>query len=308
MHHRSAFALSDMLTAMALCTLVLFYSYTMIGCGDTGAGKDGKAANEGAAAKDGAKATVTTTIEEDLKKVKEDNKKLLTEVTSARQHARRMQNGTHVRGIQMGMVLYAQGNRDFYPGLNADGSKATKTVAAIPDQMYGYATADGSHVAYRFAVLLRGNFFSPEYMVSPAETNKGIAVAEVGKNFADGAAYSYALLNISDLKQPRVGEWRATNNSRAAVVSDRNIGGEPSGKGAQSIHTNIGEGWRGSVGYNDNHVNFENTDVLINKFAGPEEIAADKLFSEMEKTERGKSGADAAMVFKAGDAYVNQQP
>lgn len=228
-----------------------------------------------------------------------------------RRTARARQTSSHVRGIHSGSVLFAQGNKDFYPGLDSTGAPATKSMSAANPSEYGFGTADGSLVAYRMAVLLRGNYFSPEYMKSPSETNPAIAAPVLGKDFADGAAYSYAMLNITDASKPRTGEWRATNNSRAAVISDRNIGGEATGENAQSIHTAKGEGWRGSVCYNDNHANFETSDLLKTEYALKGEVIADQLFSDQEIADDGKTrtaGTDAAMVFTAGDSYVNQQP
>lgn len=229
--------------------------------------------------------------------------------SSPRRQARGMQNSVHLLGIRSGMVSFAQGNKDYYPGLTANGEKATESVAADAGQKsYGFATADGTLTAYRFAVLVRGSYFSRDYLKNPAETNDKIIIPVAGQNFADGSAYSYAMLNISDVKAPRVREWKATNNSRAAVVSDRNIGPDATGTGAQSLHTSQGEGWRGTVCYNDGHVIFETTDMLKTSYGKSGTVVADLLFSDQEKTEGNVANADAAMVFKAGDSYVNQQP
>lgn len=236
---------------------------------------------------------------------------LLPALGSARRTARQMQNSTHVRGIHSGMVLFAQGNKDFYPGLDSNGAIAT---LAIPAQagIYGTASTDGAEVVYRMAVLLRGNYFSPEYMRSPAETNAAILppTATVAGSMTAGQNYSYAMLNITTISWPRVGEWRATNNSRAAVISDRNIGTAATGTSAQSVHTSTGDGWRGSVCYNDNHAQFETTDVIKTEYALKGEVTADQLFSAGQTTSAATAvnDADAAMVFKDKTTYTNQQP
>lgn len=239
---------------------------------------------------------------------------LLPALGSARRTARQMQNSTHVRGIHSGMVLFAQGNKDYFPGI--DGSTAALATASVAAATgtYGTGSTTGADVSYRMAVLLRGNYFSPEYMKSPAETEAVTAPVQ-GTNWADGKVYSYAMLNIVTIANPRVGEWRNTNNSRAVIVSDRNIGTAAStaasvSTAAQSVHTATGEGWRGSVCYNDNHAVFETTDVVTTEYALKGEIAKDGLFSagETPAASASTTNADAAMVFKTGEVYVGQKP
>jgi len=229
---------------------------------------------------------------------------------SARRTARAMQDSTHLRGIHTGLVFFASGNKDYYPGVDSNGREAVADVSAKPHE-YGFGTAKGRLTAYRMAVLLRANYFPQEYLISPAESNSLVKTPELGKNFADGEAYSYAMLNISDLDAPRAGEWRTTQSSSAAVISDRNIGHGADAATSQSNHTSKGDGWRGAVCYNDNHVQFETTNVIKTEYALKGEVAADNLFADSDiAIDNGKQtkNADAAMVFMAGDSYVNQNP
>lgn len=238
---------------------------------------------------------------------------LLPALGSARRTARQMQNSTHVRGIHSGCVLFAQGNKDYFPGLDNKGAQLVGAEANVSAGAgtYGYGGTDSREVAWRMARLLRGNFFSPEYMRSPAETNPAVVSPPVSTNFTDGTVYSFAMLDIFDDAALRRSEWRATNNSRAAIICDRNIGTAATGINAASIHTSIGEGWRGSVGYNDNHAVFETTDTLKTEYALKGEISPDQLFAAGDAPAAAPSvtTADAAMVFKgASSTYVSQQP
>jgi prepilin-type N-terminal cleavage/methylation domain-containing protein len=240
---------------------------------------------------------------------------LLPALGAARRTARQMQNTTHVVGIHKGMVLFAQGNKDFYPGLNSDGTQNTTPIGFVANQSYGTSSTQGYDVVYRFAVMMRGNYFSPEYIISPAETKLGQGAGTISPpttmaNMTQGANYSYALLLIADQPADRNGEWKATQSSRAAVISDRNIGAMNTGVNAQSNHTSTGDGWRGSVCYNDNHGNFETSDILKTEYNLKGEVATDKLFAKGDQTggTMPSTTADAAMVFKDNSTFTNQNP
>ncbi|MEM9111375.1 MAG: hypothetical protein AAGC72_15275, partial [Planctomycetota bacterium] len=48
--------------------------------------------------------------------------------TNTRKPARRMQNSTQLRGIHQGLVTYASGNQNWFPGLNEFGEDERITV------------------------------------------------------------------------------------------------------------------------------------------------------------------------------------
>lgn len=189
---------------------------------------------------------------------------LLPALGAARRTARQMQGSTQVRGIQQGMVIFAQGNNSNYPGLTSAGAQETNATV-IP---YTAAASLGFTVQARFAIMLGAQLFPAEYMISPSEVfNKSIY--QNANNPADttfGALtggnadhYSFALLRIDQAGQ-RASEWSDTTNAEAIVVGDRrvpNITGSTANAtiaGYDSIHAT--DGWRGSVAYNDNHVDF----------------------------------------------------
>jgi prepilin-type N-terminal cleavage/methylation domain-containing protein len=162
---------------------------------------------------------------------------LLPAIGAARRTSSCMQKSTQLHGIHSGLVLFSQGNNTYFPGYDKDGNR-----------MEDYSTE------FRFQELLDDSYFTGEYIISPSE-NK--TAWEEGKLTAD--MYSYAFLNISDLANPRIMEWRDSGNDSAVVVTDRAIANGDNGS-IKSVHTNPTSGkneWRGSVGFNDNHVTFE---------------------------------------------------
>lgn len=193
---------------------------------------------------------------------------LLPALGSARRTARRMQNGTQVRGIQQGMVLYAQGNKTFYPGLNGDGANETVNIAVGNTAVSASApTASGSTAAdYVYARLINGSYFTPEYAISPLETKtKAVFNAAI-----TNANYSFALLRVFDAAGSgnlRRTEWSDTQNSQAPVAADRNSVLDGSLVN-WSIHSTVPKGdgdaanWQGNIVWNDNHVTFETTGKL----------------------------------------------
>jgi len=129
---------------------------------------------------------------------------MLPALGSARRTARQMQSSTHARGIHMGCVLYAQGANDNHP----------------PD----------------IATLLHGNYFSPEYMISPLDSKK---IPEDFHEWTKEKKGEWANANTSYVLLPGK---KVTQDSREIVIFER-------------LHT---PGMRTvAVCYADNHVNAE---------------------------------------------------
>ena len=228
---------------------------------------------------------------------------LLPALGSARRNARQMQSSTQVRGIIQGAINFSPGNNEWYPGLTGKGVADTTAVTAAVNSAYGTSTADGKLPAYRYAVMIRNSYFTPEYAVSPSETvttitPAGLAASPNGTSGNVDKNFSFAMLKLLS-GEDRLAEWKATTNSKAAVVSDRDLAG--AGTAARSIHDEQGSSWRGTVGYNDNHVNFETTNLLTNTaYSGKGEVQSDDLFAGGETAGTGTGAsttANAAMVF-----------
>ncbi len=199
---------------------------------------------------------------------------LLPALGAARRTARQMQNSTQVRGIHSALVLFSQGNNTYYPGINTIGSLSGTTT-----------------VQYRFRELLDDNYFTGEYVISPSETKT--ALTQTGVTPTTGN-YSYALLEIDNGGGNRTNEWRDTSNSEAVVLSDRAKKNTTTAN-VKSVHTNPSAGtneWRGSMGFNDNHVTFEATHDQVDTQYGDDSNTDDNLFAH------GNAKSNALMIYK----------
>lgn len=236
---------------------------------------------------------------------------------ASRRTARRMQNSTQLRGIHQGLVTFANSNKNQFAGFD---SRAR--IIANGKETTGNS-GDGDTVEARFWILLEGDYFTPEYVISPSEiavvdevawgANEGIATVKWN---ADEKNYSYAMLGIKGVAGEksdnafagRGAEWQQTLNSQAIVLSDRNIGTNATDK-VGSIHSDDEGDWRGSVLWNDNHVGFEDGQYYETKYANGALNSdrfgegTDNLFSS-EADPNGRVGVDALMVI-AGDDTVH---
>jgi len=201
---------------------------------------------------------------------------LLPALGAARRTARRMQNSTQLRGIHQGLVTFANSNKSKFAGLDSKG----KAVDDGPNTTGN--SGNGDKIEARYWILLAGDYFTPEYAISPSETKTvteyeeatGTGVNPVQFDPTGVKHYSYAMLQfaaggttleITSATTRRAAEWEQTLNSQSIVVSDRNVG-EDNNAGIQSVHSEEGE-WVGSVLWNDNHVAFENTEFFATKYA-----------------------------------------
>jgi type II secretory pathway pseudopilin PulG len=154
---------------------------------------------------------------------------------AARRNASGVQKSTQLRGIHQGHILYAQGNGSHFPGLGAKGEPIELAVEA------------------RMLPLLKGNYFTPGYLINPAETDQSIqAWSGTGPFTANN--WSYAALQVP-AGGGRYKEWRDTSNPKALVLSDRNTGRDNDAN-VTSVWTIKPGDWRGTVAFNDNSTSF----------------------------------------------------
>lgn len=242
---------------------------------------------------------------------------LLPALGAARRTARRMQNSTQLRGIHQGLVTFANSNKSKFAGLDSNG----QTVANGPNTTGN--SGKGEMIQARYWILLDGDYFTPEYAISPSESKtvtEYVPATGTGANpvqFAPTGVkhYSYAMLqfaaggstatgptqyHITAATVRRAAEWEQTLNSQSIVVSDRNAGADNT-TGMQSIHSEVGD-WIGSVLWNDNHVSFENTEYFTTKYAdaGLNTDAngdpADHLFNNTVGANNSVANANAVMA------------
>ncbi|MEM1210376.1 MAG: prepilin-type N-terminal cleavage/methylation domain-containing protein [Planctomycetota bacterium] len=249
---------------------------------------------------------------------------LLPALGAARTTARQLQNSTQLRGIHQGMFAFAQENKGWYPGFGGDGQPLTfyanggqNRVAhsANPNATYR-SSGNGTFPNRRFAILLDGNYFTPDYVISPGESaTKPIADANAAPLTANVGVqnFSYAL-SVIQLSldsggtnqvnwQPSNGtfypanrglEWNATANSSAIIAGDRAINDagvagnvtDPTSTTFHSVWTGQGSGnWAGSTVSNDGSTSFGNTaDDFRTRYADGQTVENDHLFYEEEST------------------------
>ena len=235
---------------------------------------------------------------------------LLPALGAARRTARRMQNSTQLRGIHQGLVTFANSNKNYFAGLDSSGEALTPTAAGTTGGAAGFL--EGDTVEARYWILLDGDFFTPDYAISPSET-EGHTAIDTDLNSSNVAAtdYSYALLEIDagsgSGSADRIAEWTQSLNSQAIVVSDRTL----DATNPYSIHTEAetpatNNKWAGSVLWNDNHVAFENSGAEFETKYGSGSLAAsgdDNLFETTAPT-GGAADSNAHMVAAGTDTLV----
>ncbi|MEX0744969.1 MAG: type II secretion system protein [Phycisphaeraceae bacterium] len=207
---------------------------------------------------------------------------LMPTLASHGRTSRVMQNNTQIRGIHQGLIVDAQNNSGYYTGLDVDGKPA------------------GLAVEERFKALLDGDFFTPEYAVSPSETSPAIRVWQTGPFTSDH--HSYAMLQVP-VSGGRYEEWRETFNPAAIAVTDRNTGtasqpasiytGATRGGGSGcSWRAGTYAGWAGGVAFNDNSVQFTEHHRDATDYAGHAHVD-DHLFEA--------AGDDDAYLIHSGN-------
>jgi hypothetical protein len=186
------------------------------------------------------------------------------------------------------MVIFAQSNKNFYPGIASDGT--TMTVAEVNDSgtYTGWrGTSNGRNSSGVFAVALNTDTFTPEYLLSPVEEG-GAAVGgtDTDLDFFENpdnepVNFSYANLYFQEnatgpQEGGRVAEWKESFNTEAIVLGDRMI---DSGTTKSSLWTTRGEGrWEGTITRNDNSTGYENTDEDYTTRYGNTTVEEDSLF------------------------------
>lgn len=93
---------------------------------------------------------------------------LLSSMGRARGHGgRQLKDSTQIRGIQQGLILWANNNQDRYP-LPSLVDKDGTTIAGEADEK--------DTTANMVSLMIFNGFFSPEICVSPAESNGAIRI------------------------------------------------------------------------------------------------------------------------------------
>ncbi|MCX5661792.1 MAG: type II secretion system protein [Planctomycetota bacterium] len=160
-----------------------------------------------------------------------------------------MKNSSLLRGQHQGMVVYAQSNNGYLPGMDADGELIRAGLETT-----GSPTNDGSVAGSRYWMLLNGSFISPAFLLNSQDK---LSIWTTGQ--VTTGNHSHAMLRITQTWDDygRREEWRDNANGAAVLISDRNISSDSTDAHAQSLWTTTPGDWRGGVCWGDNHVGFE---------------------------------------------------
>ena len=181
-----------------------------------------------------------------------------------------MQSATQIRGQHQGMVVHANVNKGYYPGLTNDGDRWTNAAD-------NYSNTRGNTVEARMSIMLEADYFTPDYIIHPNDPVPHEAYNPNGGTPFATVNNSYAMLEIgfggatpSTRKPVAVSEWRDTMNSQAIVAAERLVdvvGGAFGDPGAYvstwSSDPGLAE-W--SVVWNDNHTETRNTALFETKY------------------------------------------
>jgi type II secretory pathway pseudopilin PulG len=208
---------------------------------------------------------------------------LLPALGAARRQARKMQNSTQVRGIHQQLVVFANGNAQFFPGRTTTG--ANKPAITASATQYGAAApAANTQNAISLAIMLNNEAFAPDYLISPLENSAlqqapGMSTANNSASIEIAAPKSgsitiatpnssYAFIewyNAGLTSPSRRDEWFTTQNGLCPVVADRqkliatNLV-------TTSVHvstvTNTSANWEGHIAWNDNSTRYEGTGLI----------------------------------------------
>ncbi len=248
---------------------------------------------------------------------------LLPALGAARRTARQMANNTQLRGVHQGFVTFAQsnkrgGNDGFFPLLRGDGRVEEEETATASD----YGAANSGTPANAVALMLNGNFFTPEYVINPSDS---LAQEVEINNNVETTNFSYAFLDLGNLsglttqdtlpteRAAARQEWRETLNTAAIMLTDLNTGTDDDAA-RSSVWTEENSGdWRGGIVRNDNSTTFETDSQNLTqiKYGNSQANTNDNLFGTTgEDLGTGGVDADAGMSQEGTGAvadYVDQR-
>lgn len=203
---------------------------------------------------------------------------LLPALGAARKGARLMQNTTQTRGQQQGLAMFGSENKGYYPGIDSSGERFITAADNLSDR-------PGNEVQARFALLVEGEYITPDYLISPAEFDEEYKHEPYkpggGVSFRSNN-YSYAMLELGNI-QPRnqtdtsIGyyrtkEWNAERiSSDVLVIADRLLSYDPSPfvlENYRNLHNGDGGKYIASQVWNDGHAETTNTFLAETEYYG----------------------------------------
>lgn len=255
------FSLTDLAAAIVAGFILLSLSQAIIGCGGDGGGASVASDDEIAA----------------IRKARREDRSYA--LGGARGQARKMQNSTQIRGLHQQLVVFSNGNNQFFPGRSTIG--ANKPAMQASAFQYGAAAPTHTDQAIALAILFNNDAFAPDYLISPLEpAMKKAADTTTATNTVEEAApkrgsitikpnnCSYAAISWSDRNATSPSlrdEWYSTQNGLAPCIADR------SKKIADNIEytsvhatttSDASADWKGQIAWNDNSTRSQDTGLI----------------------------------------------
>ena len=251
---------------------------------------------------------------------------LLPALSAARTAARRLASNTQIRGIQQAFYTHAVDNGGLYAGVENPSGLTANDVFTNEKKIrtVGGSSFQGAFFGGRYAILLEGGYLTPEYLISPAETDERVQPWDSGvpdnfyKNNATFWSYALPILRNTAAGIPtwegRVKAWSIDSGSSVVVASDRlknsvNPNSTPLAN-LESLWSTPGSGWVGGVSFGDNHVvNVDSAEIEGTDY-GTTVSAPDNIFSQEAATDPGvAAGAPRDQtarqgVFESTTAYI----
>jgi prepilin-type N-terminal cleavage/methylation domain-containing protein len=183
---------------------------------------------------------------------------LLPALGAARKTANQMKNSSQLRGQHQGLVISAQSNNDYLPGLATNG-----TTYSYSTSVNTVMNGDGTWTETRYWLLLTGGFITPQLLVNPQDSN--VTVWSTNNVFTTNQSYAMLCITTSVNDAGRLAEWKDNANGSAVLISDRNTVSTSTAQNdstEKSVWTSTGGTWTGSTCWGDNHVNFQLSNSL----------------------------------------------
>ncbi len=238
---------------------------------------------------------------------------LLPALSSARRVARQMVSNTQIRGIHQGFYTGSldRNQRGFFPGIDSQSGVNKNDLFSdfteIKNPVFTATTnilSAGQFVGFRYAYLLDKDYVTPDYLVSPGETDERIQPVDLSATpgtynvrhnagSGDKLWFSYSLPAItvtspftdvaSVLANKRFFGWSQDGVPMSVTVSDRITtpglsAALTSIQDYTSLWTSPGNGWAGGVAFNDNHVATYNTPLIAETDYGKYTGIEDNIF------------------------------
>ena len=203
------------------------------------------------------------------------------------------------------MQTFAAGNRNVLPGRKRGLPGGTGTTAGeVPEADIASMSGTGLHghtVEGHYALLLDGAYLTPAGLLSPGDSRDTPWRSGPVQGTPDnGAHYSYSMLEIDMSGGRRKGWDGGSIGASTPLLADRLIKPSKAGtaKTYKSYWSAAAETWRGSVGYGDTHVDFEDKAKLQDTSFGAVTCDSDDLFAN--ETSNGCDGQSNAVLLQHG--------